>query len=255
MALSFNGEDIETDEVKITTLEYFSLPKKDMSVFELANSDLSSVVNVNYPNKIIKIGGTIQCTTLIDLDTQIDNFKALFNAKEANLDIDHSTTTRRYIATVNVLDIRRTIALTHAEFSLEFICSNPFGLETTLTTISNLTAYTTAGYTVTPTIGGSAPYQLPIITLELNTITGTGDYVQFTNDNNNQEILLTGLGLADGDIIVINCEERTVTLNGDPADYFGTFLELEPGSGSITYLDGFTTRNIDLNISYYKRYL
>ena len=66
--------------------------------------------------------------------------------------------------------------------------------------------------------------------------------------------MLYGLGLTAGDVIVVDAENRSVTVNGDEVDYYGTFLELEPGASSLTYTDGFTTRNVDIAASYTKRY-
>jgi phage-related protein len=79
--------------------------------------------------------------------------------------------------------------------------------------------------------------------------------VQISNDNNNQELLIYGLGLVAGDVIIIDCVERTVTVNGNEVNYYGTFLELEPGANSITYTDGFTTRTVDVTATYVKRWL
>ncbi len=76
-----------------------------------------------------------------------------------------------------------------------------------------------------------------------------------SNDNNNQEIMIYGIGLVATDVIVIDCAQRIVTLNGTEIDYNGTFLELEPGANSITYTDGFTTRTVDVAASYVKRWL
>lgn len=55
--------------------------------------------------------------------------------------------------------------------------------------------------------------------------------------------------------ITINCDERSITVNGNDVDYFGTFLELELGANSLTYSDGFDTRTVDIVAEYYKRYM
>ena len=165
----------------------------------------------------------------------------------------HST--RRYIATVNALSISRQQKVPFAEFTVEFICTNPFGLDISPTTITNQTNYTSATLTVTPTIAGSAPYQLPVITITLDSFTGTADYIQISNGSNGQEILLYGLGLEAGNVIVIDCANREVTVDGNPVDYDGVFLELSPGAGSITYTDGYDTRQVDILMTYVKRWL
>ena len=68
-------------------------------------------------------------------------------------------------------------------------------------------------------------------------------------------MIIYGQGIEAGDVIIIDCANRTVTINDEEVDYFGTFLELEPGANSITYTDGFTTRNVDVSGVYTKRWL
>ena len=142
-----------------------------------------------------------------------------------------------------------------ASFTVEFICPQPFGVDTTATTITNSANYTSATLNVTPTIAGSAPVQYPVITITIDALTGTGDYIQITDDNTGQEMLIYGFSLTAGDVLVIDSFTRTVTINDVEIDYRGAFLELEPGAQSITYTDGFTTRTVDILMEYYKRWL
>lgn len=194
-------------------------------------------------------------STQDDLDSRIDAFKGLFNGKNKNLDIDYSGSTRRYIATANTISVERQQNLLFATFSVEFICTQPFGQDTSATVFWNQNNYTTAGYTATPTIGGNAPYQLPVFTITIDALTGAGDFIKVSNDNTNQDLMLYGLGLQAGDVIVIDCVNRVVTVNGTEVDYFGVFLEIEPGSSSISFSDGFDTRTVDLHAEYYKRWM
>jgi hypothetical protein len=236
-------------------INHTNQPNKDLNILALANASKSAIFSTEYPTKNISITGTILGSSQDDLDSRIDTFKAYFTGKDKNLDIDYAGSTRRYSATANGVSIKRQDRALFAEFDVGFICPLPFGFETSSTQIADDTAYTSSSNTYAPTIAGSAPYQYPIITLTLNTITGDGDYLQMSNDNNGQEMLIFGQGLVDGDVIVIDCFERTTKLKGEAVDYLGTFLELEPGPNSITYTDGFETRSVDINIVYYKRYL
>lgn len=259
--VSFNSNDLQTYDpttnVGIITnlLEHTDIPEQVGELFAIADADGSSIPSINYPSKRIPFGGAIKGSSQDDLDARIDTFKGYFNGKNKNLDIDYAGTTRRYIATKNSLLVRRQQTALFATFTGEFVCTRPFGIETSITSITNTLNHTSATLTVTPTIGGSAPYQYPIFTITIDAVTGTGDYIQLTNDNNGQDMLLFGLGLTGSDVLVIDCAERTVTVNGNIVDYRGTFLELEPGANSITYTDGFTTRTVDIVAGYYKRYL
>jgi len=259
MALTFDGFTIENSNFIITAIDHYSIPVKDMDLYKMAYANKSSIATTNYPSKLIKVTGYIQCDDTYSLEAYIDIFKGYLTAEEADLDIDYNGGTRRYTATANKVDVKWTISSKHAYFDVEFICTDPFGRATTLTSFGSETGYTSATLTVQSAIFGTAPIQLPIITITLNTVTGTGDYIQISNDKNGQVLLIYGQGLADDDVIVIDSYERTVTVNGVLVDYLGTFLEMTPGnnptSGSVTYSDGFDTRNIDIDFEYYKRYL
>lgn len=260
--LTFNSNDLQTysptTKVGIITnrIDHTNIPDKIAVLYAKADANGSSIPSINYPSKKIIIAGSIHGSTQANLDDRIDTFKGYFNSKDKNLDIAYGSSTRRYIATANTISVSRQQKALYAEFSVEFICTNPFGLDTTTTNLWALkSGFTSATFTEAPTIAGSAPYQLPVITITINSLTGDGDYVQISNDNNNQELVIYGQGLEAADVVVIDCAERTVTLNGIEIDYYGTFLELEPGANSITYTDGFTTRNVDVAGVYTKRWL
>lgn len=259
--LTFNSTDLQTYDpstrvgINTNQIDHTDMPAQVAELFAKADADGSSIPDINYPSKKITIGGTIHGSTQADLDSRIDSFKGYFNGKDKNLDIDYGSSTRRYIATKNAISIQRQQKALYASFQVEFVCTNPFGLDTSATNITNQTNYTSATLTMTPTIGGSAPHQLPVFTITIDALTGTGDYIQISNDSNGQDMLLYGLGLAAADVIVIDCANRLVTVNGDLVDYNGVFLELEPGANSITYTDGFTTRTVDIVAEYYKRWL
>lgn len=260
--LSYNTHDLQTYDpatnvgIITNSIEHTSLPDKVMALFAIADADASSIPSINFPSKKIIISGVIKGSSQANLDDRIDTFKGYFAGKDENLDIAYGSSTRRYIATANTVSVVRQQKALFATFQIEFLCTNPFGIDTTSTDLwTAKTGFTSATFTETPTVGGNAPYQLPVITITINSLTGDGDYVQISNDNNNQEMLIYGLELAASDVIVINSVERTVTLNGNEVDYLGTFLELEPGANSITYTDGFTTRNVDVAAVYTKRWL
>lgn len=258
--ITFNSHDLQsynpTTDVGIATnsIDHTNNPDTVAPVIALADANESALPTINYPSKQITITGVIKGSSQDDLDTRIDTFKGYFNAKKANLDIDYAGTTRRYTATANAVSVTRQQKALFATFTVEFVCTKPFGFEISATTIGSETNYTSSSLTIEKTIAGSAPYQLPIITITIDALTGDGDYVQVTNDLNGQAMVISGIGFEDGDVLVIDAENRTVKVNDVDVDYYGTFLELEPGDNSITYTDGFTTRTVDVLMEYHKRY-
>lgn len=259
--LTYNSNSLQTFDPVANTgiltnvIEHTNLPEKVATLFALADADASAISSINYPSKIVNIAGMIKGSTQADLDNRIDTFKGYFIGKDKNLDITYGSSTRRYIATANTISVVRQDKALFATFAIEFICTNPFGLDTVATSLISEIGYTSASLISAMTIGGTAPYQLPIITITINALTGDGDYIQISNDNNGQDMLIHNLGLEAGDIVVIDSSTRTVKVNGTVVDYSGVFLELDPGSNSITYADGFTTRDVDIEAEYYKRWL
>ncbi len=259
--ITYDSNDLQSynrsTRVGINTnkIEHTDIPAAVAQLLSLADTDGSVIPDITYPSRVVKVAGTIHGSTQADLDSRIDTFKGYFRGKDKNLDIAYGSSTRRYIATKNSVGISREQKALYATFTVEFICTNPFGLDTSATSLISSLNYTSATLTSTPTVGGTAPYQLPIFTITIDALTGDGDYIQIANDNNTQEMLLYGLGLEAGDVLVIDCVNRVVTLNGTEVDYYGTYLVLEPGANSITYTDGFTTRTVDIVAEYTKRYL
>ncbi len=261
-SLTYNSNSLQTfnksTNVGINTniINHTSIPDSIAQLYIKASANDSTVPDQEYPSKTIGLAGTIHGSSQSDLDDRIDTFKGYFNQRDVNLDIAYGSSTRRYTAMkVNTIGIERQDKALFAKFNVELICK-PFGFDTSATNLwAAKTGYTSATFTETPTITGSAPLQQPIFTITINSFTGAGDYVQISNDNNNQEILIYGLALEAADVIVIDCEQKTVTINGIEVDYYGTFLEIEPGAASITYTDGFTTRTVDVSGVYTKRWL
>jgi hypothetical protein len=259
--LSFDTNSLQTFSrttklgINTNVIQHTNLPDKVAELLAKADANQSVIASVNYPSKKVSIAGTIHGSTQADLDDRIDTFKGYFIGKDKNLDITYGSGTRRYCATVNTLSVQRQDKALFASFAIEFICSQPFGLDTSTTSLINSQNYTAASLTSTPTIGGNAPYQLPVFTITIDALTGAGDFVKISNDNNNQYIMVYGLGLTAGAVIEIDCYNRTVKVNGTKVNYFGTFLELAPGASSITYTDGFTTRQVDIVATYTKRWL
>lgn len=251
----FNSVDLQTSSIITQKSTHYNIPTKDMPVYPLAHANKSaSPNNPNYPNRKIIIEGKLRASTISALETLIDTFKAYFNVEDANLDIDWAGGTRRFVAT-GTPDVKSERGLNTADFSVVFDCDYPFGEDTSSTSLVSASGSTGATRGDSITVAGSAKYQLPIITITINSLTdGTDSYMTVSNNANGQGITILG-DFAASDEIVIDCETRTVTINGTEVDYVGSFPEFETGSQQINYADGFTARNIDYDVDYTKRYL
>lgn len=237
------------------SIEHTNLPTKDAALFGLANTDRSVIPYVGYPSKAITIGGVIVGSTSADLDSRIDSFKAYFLGKDKNLDIEYNGTTRRYCATANSISVIRQQKSLYATFEVQFVCTLPFGKNTTATTALNQSGRTLSGYTDPYTFLGTAPFQLPVFTITYAAVTGGAAYVQIGNNANGQSIMITDQTWIAGDVLEIDVANRTVKKNGSEIDFLGAFPEFAPGAQTFSYSDGFTTRTLTELVTYYPMWL
>jgi hypothetical protein len=260
-AITFDSNSLQTflasTNVGIITEDqnFSDIPVKDMPLYALANSNRSVITNIDYPNKAITIVGAIIGSSIANLDSRVDDFKAALRGKNKNLDINYNGVSRRFIASANSISVIRKGKQLFARFTVQFVCTEPFGMDTSDTTALSASARTSNSYADLYTFLGTAPYQLPVVTITINSVTGGNTYLSFGNANTGQSVNITGVTFQAGDVLVIDCYNRTVKLNGLPQDYTGAIPEFEPGAQSFNYADGFTTRNFNINIVYKKLYL
>ena len=176
-AVAYNSTSIQSATpglgVTVESVDHHSIPNKNANTYALAHANKSVLPIINYPSKQITIRGNIKGSSISDLDTRIDAFKALFNGKDGNLDVGYAGGTRRYIATLTGLLIDDSQGLTTAEFTAVFTCTNPFGQNTSSTSLLTASGNTTQPTNFAPTFQGNAPYQLPVITLTYTAATAS----------------------------------------------------------------------------------
>lgn len=260
-AISYDSNNLQTFSpatalgIFTNGIEHTNLPAKDAALFGLANTNQSVIPYVGYPSKAITVTGGIAGSTEANLDSRIDSFKAYFLGKDKNLDIEYNGSNRRYIATVNTISVQRRQRSLFATFSIEFICTLPFGKNTSATTALSASGRTLSGYTDAYTFLGSAPFQLPVITITYSAVTGGTGFVTFGNNANGQGITITDQTWVASDVLEIDVVNRTVKKNGTEIDFLGAFPEFAPGAQNFSYSDGFTTRTFAITVSYSQMWL
>jgi hypothetical protein len=255
IGLSFNSNDLQTVNIITTLIDHADIPVKEARMYALSHSNKSIIASVNYPSRSISVVGRLKAVDKSALDTLLDTFKAYFVGADKNLDIDYAGGTRRYIATVNKLAINQGRGLSFADFQIEFICSQPFGRNTTTNTILSSAGRTLNNYTDPYTFLNSSPYNLPQITYTLNSVTdGTLKNVIFGNSSTGQEITINRTWAAS-EVLVIDCQEKIVTLDDIEIEFNGAFPEFEAAAQNLYYSDTFTARDFDIDVVYYPMWL
>lgn len=260
--VAFNGLTFSTfngsNGILVQDIQHAGKTQKQAQTYALSHGNKSIIPFVEYPNKPITLTGQIIGTSISDCDAQIDTFNSLLTATNATLDFDYNggSLNRRYYATATNIDVRRPGGLYWAEFSVTFTATQPFGQDINTTSLLSASGRTSASYTDGITLGGTAPFQLPIVTITFSAINPTTS-VQTVNIGNaatGQQINITRQWAAT-DVLVVDSTQNTVTVNGSPVDFTGAFPTFFPGTGSLTYADTFTTRTFAVSAVYYKYYL
>jgi predicted phage tail component-like protein len=252
--IQFNGTDLEsgTPGLKILNRDVQSFPRVALEQYILARADIKKFVNVNYPERKITIDAIINGNNMANAEQNLDTLKGLLVGQDKNLDLPYGNSTRRWVATLSNLIAPRAKG-SFIPISLEFDCSDPIGRDTT-TTSQAITTITTASSSQSITVGGQFPC-LPVITITLNSGTGlTAQSMTITNPTTGLAMTLTRTWVA-GDVVIIDCYNQTVTVNGVTFDASGAWPAWAAGAGTYQYADTFTTRNVTTTFVYNARYL
>ncbi len=248
--VQFNGFDIN-NVVEITERAiHDSAPSRNLSIYKIARRDGEKLVAAYFARKEISIVGFIQSTSRAGLETLIDTFKASFQSKQGNLDIEYSTGFRRYQALFSELVIEREPDhIDWCPFSVKFIVPSGKGKDLTQTSVIT-TGITTSPYSGTFNNLGSAE-ATPQVKITVNTQTSLS--VIILSDGVNTLTITRTFNNAD--IIIIDFDTFIVTANGTAVDYTGSFPTWNAGITSFTLTTTATARNVDLEFDYYKTYL
>lgn len=254
--ITFASNNFQTANIITQSIDHASIPTKVATLYPLAHANKSALPYINYPKKLIKIAGIVVGTSIVDLDSRLDTFRSYQNLQNQNLDLEYNGGTRRYTATVDSMAISRDDGLSYANFEIEFACTLPWGQDTSATTALNQSARTLNTYSDSYTFLGTAPFQAPVVTITLTAVSSTGSTTLiWGNGDNGQAITITRSNWTAGDVIVIDCANKTVTVNGIANNFTGAFPEFAPGARALQYTDSFTSRTMTELVTYTVRYL
>ena len=261
---SFNGNSLQTfngtNGILLQEIDHGSTPDITLNILNLAKLPRSTVTSALKQRKTVILSGEIIGTSVSDCSTQIQTFKGYLIGFEKTLLVSDGSGDINYIATVNKNTIKRPAYQSWAEFTTEFICSTPYGSDTSATTLLNASGRTSGSYSDGITVGGNAEWQMPIITITLTAVTGaTGKFITIGNSLTGQACTVTR-NWANGDVLIIDTSSLTapVTVNGSQVVFTGALPTFNPTSyvagQAITYNDNFTTRTMTENVINYQRW-
>lgn len=237
-----------------TDTNVYDSPPVLLQTEKLAETDGTVIVKKTLDAKTFKVEGYMQTDTTANLDLLIDSFKRGLNKQSQTFDIDYAGSTRRYIATPQNVALSRSKGLNAAGWSVEFYCANPVGMDITSSSLLGATIITSSTATSSIVVDGSYKAE-PIIFVTLNSLTGAGNNtITVSNDATLRGVSVTRTWAA-GDVLEIDCLNKTVYVNNGVVPFAGQFPSFDPGNGGIDYLDDFTARNASISATYTRRFL
>lgn len=249
--ISFDSNNLSSAQLVVNKINKSDAPTRDIQIEPLAFQDGFVVPSNFWRSRTIRISGMIVADTAADLADALDQLKQDLSGVNKNLDVDHGSSTRRYKGTLSKLEAPEDFYnITFLPYEAEFICQ-PFGYGTSSVNVSS-DDMTASARTVDMTVTGT--YRpLPTITINFSTETGASA-VSIANNTTADTITITQAFNA-GDVLVVNCEEQKVTVNGLQVDFSGPIPLFATGDNSLTFTIPATARNVDIDIDYIPRYL
>lgn len=232
---------------------YRHLSDKNIILKEDTIRDSFDIVDVKYSRKIITVTGWLISNSVANLRTLRDNFMNNLRPSEGDLTINDGSGDLVYKATIQSISVpEEHWMINQLPWTCEFLCE-PFA-KTALLSPAAWTALGTGATNKTPAITGTYKAK-PTITVTVVTETNmtifkwdnvtTGDWIQVEPSG----------GFANGDILIINCENETVTLNGADQDFTGVFPNFLNGTNNITITNTATACNVTVSYTYRPTYL
>lgn len=225
--------------VRITKVDDLNAARRVLTAMDLAGQNGLSILRALLRGKVIKVDGYV----LADSESQFSGYiremlQALIaehlnqSVPTADLQIETSVGTLVYddcilLNTDTMFDPQDPSQPTWIPFHLLFLSPKGIAHEVNPTEVADDTI-TTSPYTNTVTISGDASPKpvLRFTFVDASTI----DELTFTNQTTNESITISGLGLNDGDILVIDTELGEVRKNTTKIDFTGVFPRFLPGT-------------------------
>lgn len=253
--VSFDGTSLQSSTIKTQDFEHESMDNRDVLIERLGNRDGGKLVSDIFAPRIIRLAGIITGTTIDDLENNIDNLKELLNRKEKNLDIQYSSGTRRYKASCTSFRIaRKHFNITFAPFEATFVVANPpFGTLLDSTTVGFAGVGTNFGTFNGNFTASGTRRPMPVIKM---TVKGQSNMTKatFTNTTTGGSISVTRT-YADNDVLVVDTDNYTVTVNDVAVDYDGVFPEFAQGGNNFKRIIASTWHSVELKLIYRPLYL
>lgn len=252
---NFDGNDLTTvSGLTVLATNPYAPAKRKLTINDLARTNKAKTNSAFYNKRPVNVRIGITRATRDLLEQSIDSLMTLIQGIEKPLLLKQGGALRSYTCTYSDMDIR-VEGGSYIEADLIFETSDHFGYDTAATLLTQISGSTGGQKTTQITFGGSAPWQVPLITITHTAITGgTSKTITVGNDATGQAVTISRTYVV-GDVTTIDAPNQAVKVNGVEVAFTGAIPEWAPGVGYVSYADTFTTRTYSMTMTYIKRYV
>lgn len=233
-AIQFEGFVLQSDNVISSIILDSSTPMREVTRFNIPRQDGLGVIGDYFRERKIKITGVLKYDTGEDLENGLDTMKKGLMVLEGNMYRKVNDTIRVIRATLTnpneMFSRREAYHVSFCPFDLEFTSFDPMWKSLDYVAVENL-GITNPAYSNIFVNEGTYKTD-PVLTIDIVSATSV-TAIEFTNNQNGDTIEIVR-AFSAADLVVIDTENKSVTVNGIEVDYNGEFPQLECDSNSYT---------------------
>lgn len=241
----------QTENIYIREINTPDAPSSNITSFNIPNANWSVLLDRWFNARSVQMQGTIRTSDAPSLYNFIDAMKASLFVDNQFLQLTFWGTKRRaraYLSNTGAIFNNNHYNINFIQFTLEFIVTDPFRQD--IVPVNNLyDDISTLAFSESIQYAGSAQSE-PIISIIVNTATAI---TWLTIEMRDKTITITE-DIQAWDLINIDMESKTVTINWQPLFYVGA-IDIQRGINPYTLTFAGTSINYDYTITYKNKYL
>ena len=274
--VNFGGFSLSDDYFSVLGLDLYDMASKKLSIQDIARNDGGVIVFDRFEIREIVLQGTLRANDEnVDgrnAETQLDILKGVINQQEV-LEVDYGRnvvspyedTVRRWTCVAkNMIVKRKHYNINHIDFSIQFVCVDPFGYSGDNDIYVDNSSITSGQHSYDIEAKGSGGIE-PIFTITYSALNPTVSPVNIVVGNGaNGEYLTINKQLTATSVVVIDCQRKQVFVDGNLTYASGqyptiprtTFVtDIGFGRHVLEYSDDAVSRTATITITGERRFI
>lgn len=253
--LEFDGFGLQNTAIISQLILRDSPPSRDVTSYRTPRRDGGGILGSDFAGRSIRVRGILSESTAAALDDAVDEFKRRLAPSEKVLSIKVNGAIRQCVATLvntqGIFDRRESYHVSTTPFDLEFLSTDPNWRDPEYTSEDHLSQTSLNVIAGMNNVGSWKADLVLVILIEAATAITA---LNVTNGENDEAITITR-SFAAGDVIIIDGETKSLTVNGVEVEYSGIFPRAEPGDNPVEVTWTGTSLTWNLTVKHKPTYL